>query len=345
VKDAYKIKSVVNLVCRPEYGSSGKCVIDCPNTHFQIEPSAIAQFSGFEFRSATTSSIQVMPHGVFYSRNNIFVGNGSKEKGGAIYAQPNSGTSIVFTTFESNYASEGGAIYIGNKGVNVYTASTLLGNTFAVNYADVGGALYIDERVKLTLIKNTFYGNYIDLEGGLGPAIYYAGFLAKSCHGNYGCDNGRTLCDGGWNAAIQKCEPFETVCTYNPPTKEPTSPTGSPTRNLTLTPTLHPTMAPTNSNLPSVEPTISPSKFPSPTPTVTKSNAPSFSNAPSQRRIPTPTPTSISSISPSNKPKVAESPSPSGIPTKLHSEDPSYSNIPTQSLSDSPSAVPKKRKL
>jgi predicted outer membrane repeat protein len=219
VKDAYKIKSVVNLVCRPEYGSSGKCVIDCPNTHFQIEPSAIAQFSGFEFRSATTSSIQVLPHGVFYSRNNIFVGNGSKEKGGAIYAQPNSGTSIVFTTFESNYASEGGAIYIGNKGVNVYTASTLLGNTFAVNYADVGGALYIDERVKLTLIKNTFYGNYIDLEGGLGPAIYYAGFLAKYCHGNYGCDNGRTVCDGGWNAAIQKCEPFETVCTYNPPTK------------------------------------------------------------------------------------------------------------------------------
>jgi predicted outer membrane repeat protein len=209
----------MNLVCRPEYGASGKCIIDCPNTHFQIEPSAIAQFSGFEFRSATTSSIQVLSHGVFYSRNNLFVDNGSMDKGGAIYAHPNSGTSIVFTTFESNYAREGGAIYIGNKGVNVYTASTLLGNTFAVNYADVGGGIYIDERVKLTLIKNTFYGNYIDLEGGHGPAIYYAGFLAKYCLGNYGCDNGRILCDGGWNAAIQTCEQFESVCTYTPPTK------------------------------------------------------------------------------------------------------------------------------
>lgn len=209
----------MNVVCRPEYGSTEKCIIDCPNTHFQIEPSAIAQFSGFEFRSATTSAIQVLSNGIFYSRNNVFSHNGSQDRGGAIYAHPNSGMSIVFTTFESNYAKEGGAIYIANKGVNVYTASTVLGNTFVGNYAEVGGAIYIDERVKFTFMKNTFVGNYSYLldndSSSKGPAIFYAGFVAKYSYGNYGCDNGKALCDGAWNSATQKCEPFDSVCIYH----------------------------------------------------------------------------------------------------------------------------------
>ncbi len=85
--------------------------------------------------------------------------------GGAIYAGGTTTASIIWTEFSSNYAYNGGAIYL----VSNVTVSSFANNTFTSNHAsNNGGAVY--SATNLSVSNSTFTYNYSYYSGG---AIYF----------------------------------------------------------------------------------------------------------------------------------------------------------------------------
>lgn len=107
----------------------------------------------------------------FTISDSTFTNNIATTTGGAIDTYFYNGSSVVNSTFESNKAAQGGAIF--NHGDSDATGGTadlsISGSTFTGNTADCGGAVYTES--KLNISQSSFEGNEATTSDGGGAIV------------------------------------------------------------------------------------------------------------------------------------------------------------------------------
>ena len=307
-------------------GAGDACVIDCPHTHFDIQPAASLTLDTVTLSGAVNGSTIVREFATFTASYSVYQNNtAAATGGGAIRVEPNAVLILEYTDFDDNVAPEGGALY--SEGDIFVT-----GGTFAGNQATMGrgGAIYASG-LTTSVSLATFRSNRA---AQAGPALYSTQFVSGG--GNEACDNRNfagEVCDGV-DLGTGGCEAFGRQCTVAPteaPTNSPTkSPTSSPTDTPTSSPTSEPTRLPTNQ--PTSIPTYNaPTTKPSATPSISPTQSPTSSHEPSG--LPTPVP----SVSPTDRPTTLD---PTTIPSSSPTSSTPTSEPTMQPTSLSPTASP-----
>ena len=151
------------------------------------------------------------------------VGNGTSGKGGALYCEANSSTTISGGTYSGNEAKQGGAIYVlgslsandavfsenksnGAEGGAIYVDATknisLTGCTFEDNYGSTAGAIYVVAGGKVECENGSFTGN---TSPGNGGAVHVKGTYIdtnSSYTNNSGKNGGAVAVLGGGSATF-----------------------------------------------------------------------------------------------------------------------------------------------
>lgn len=295
-------------------GAGDACVLNCPQTHFDVQPFAWLTLDSITLSGAVNVSTIVRQDGSFTASYSTFQNNTGLIGGGAIYSEGN--LNVESSHFIDNAAPQGGAIY-SSEGEMI-----IMGGSFLNNRAQSrGGAIFSG-------------GNFADISSArfesnsapLGPAVFTAQTVTTSNNQGCGNDNGNgaDVCNGVASSAAA-CQDFDLQCTFVPTS----TPTGAPT---TATPTVLPTQAPSTepSELPTMSWTDSPTQQPSTTPSARPSQVPSA--------VPTASPTSTR---PSTVPSGLPTQSPTNRPSAAPSDTPTLrTSVPSQSPLDNPSASP-----
>jgi len=328
--NAYQVRSNLHVICGSFlFGSGDACVIDCPNTLFEVKEFSTFKLDGMTIRGSTSSAVVVEKDGRFESFSSIFEDNLNLQgNGSAVRAVDGSITLLDNSIFRNNEAVNGGAVFTTGK-------LSVTSSEFVDNTAERGGAIcYFSPGVGQSSINfSHFEGNQATTDG---PAVFTNNGIAFQ--GNMACNNlvstTGAFCDGVYSNTDGSCQTFANQCSY---TEAPTSrPTVGPTKSPSGQPSLRPSVSMSPSRQPSESPSLSPSVSFEPTvsmspsllPSATPSAAPTVSKSPSAQPSESPSAFPTVSTSPSTQPSV----SPSAYPT--------VSKAPSHQPSDVPSAVP-----